>query len=169
MSLWVDVVKRSALALFVSAALALVVSEAAYFIAPDRLLRGPQRVEIIIPAGTADRITKGEAVPSLSPEMTFVQGDTLVVTNQDSASHQLGPVWVPPGTSGSIVLAEASQFSYACTFQPDRYQGIDVLKPVTASSRIEAALLMGIPTAVLAVMYSYIVKPVRRRPGEAAV
>jgi protein SCO1/2 len=159
MSPWKDAVRRVLISLVISSALAIAVSEAAYLFSPDRLIRSPQRIEMVIPAGTAAKIAAGQAIPSLPAEMTFLEGDTLVVINQDDTSHQLGPVWVPPGKSGSILLSEASQYSYACTFQPNRYQGIDVRKPVTFSTRLQAVLLIGLPTTTLLAFYSYVVFP----------
>ncbi len=159
MNPWKDALRRVLISLLISSALALAVSELAYLLSPDRLTRGPQRVEIVIPAGTSAKIAAGQAVPSLPAELTFIEGDTLVVINQDETSHQLGPVWVPPGKSGSILLSEASQYSYACTFQPNRYQGIDVRKPVTFATRLQAILLIGLPTTALLAFYSYVVFP----------
>jgi len=159
MNIWTDIGRRVIVSLAISAVMALGFSEGAYLFSPDRLIRGPQRVEVVIPAGTAQLIASGQVVSSLPPELRFVQGDTLVVVNQDDTSHQLGPVWVPPGSSGSILLVEASQFSYACTFQPSRYQGIDVQKPVTSATRLQAVAIIGLPTAALLSIYSYILFP----------
>ena len=96
--------------------------------------RAPQRIELVIPAGTADQIASGQAVPSIPTDMVFVVGDTLVVKNEDTASHQLGPIWVPPGTSASLNLDTANRYSYACSFQPSRYLGLDVRSRVTCST-----------------------------------
>lgn len=159
MNLWRDIGIRVAISLAISTILALAVSEGAYLFAPDRLQRSPGRIEIVIPPGTARKVASGQAEPSLPAEMTFLEGDTLVVINQDDASHQLGPVWVPPGASGSIQLSEASQYSYECSFQPGRYEGINVLKPVTAGTRLQAVILIGLPTTALLSIYSYILVP----------
>ena len=56
--------------------------------------------------------------------MTFVEGDLLIVRNQDSVSHQLGPVWVPAQSSGVLEVVTANNYSYACSFQEDQVMGI---------------------------------------------
>ncbi len=62
--------------LLISSVFAFVVSEVSYQLVKDRSERPPQTVEILIPAGTAERIARGEEGPAL-PEMRFVEGDTL--------------------------------------------------------------------------------------------
>src|SRR5687767_3203416 len=64
--------------------------------------RPPRVIEIVIPAGTAELVARGEQPPSLPEDMTFVVGDTLLVKNQDIVDHQLGPLWIPPGASARL-------------------------------------------------------------------
>jgi hypothetical protein len=110
-------------------------------------------------------VAAGEAVPSLPPEMVFVVGDVLVVRNDDLVSHQLGPVWVPPGSSASLALERPDKYSYACSFQPSRYLGLDVRSRVTLTTRVLAIVLAGPPMGVLIGIYSLIVRPVRQPPA----
>ena len=95
--------------------------------------------------------------------MDFVVGDVLVVKNQDSVSHQLGPTFVPPGASATLKLDEANDDSYACSFQPSRNLGIVVRARVTLETRLQALLLAAPPMAILIALYSLIVWPVRKK------
>ena len=156
---------RIAVSLVVGVFLAWAVNELAFFLLKDTSDHTPQRFEIVIPAGTADRVARGETPPSLPAEMTFVIGDTLVVTNEDDVPHQLGPVWVPPGASASLALERAAKFSYACTFQSSRYLGLDVRPRVTTTTRLQALFLAGPPLGALLAIYSIVLWPLRKNPA----
>jgi hypothetical protein len=138
--------------------LALVISEVTYRMSPDGTDRPPRRVELVIPAGTAGLVAQGQTPPGIPESMVFVQGDTLVVVNQDSTSHQLGPIWVPPNSTGSLVLDQAEQFSYECSFQPDRFLGLDVRTQADLSSRIQAMVVLGLPMGGLLAVYSFLLQ-----------
>ena len=87
--------------------------------------RGPERIELIIPAGTAGRIAQGQPEPSIPANMTFVAGDTLVVKNMDIVDHRLGPLFIPTGTSASLTLSDANKYSYSCSFEKTQVFGMD--------------------------------------------
>lgn len=156
---------RILISLALGVLLALLLSEGAFLIVRNNADRDPQRIELVIPAGTAERIAAGQPVPSIPKEMTFVVGDVLVVVNQDSTSHQLGPAWVPPGTSATLAMSEENSYSYACSFQPTRNLGIDVRGRVTWNTRLQALFLAGPPMAALIALYSLILFPLRKRPA----
>src|SRR5574341_1751942 len=158
---------RIALSLLVGLLLAWGMSEAAFFILKDSSDHVPQQIELVIPAGTAERVAQGEAPPSIPTDMVFVIGDTLVVKNEDSVSHQLGPVWVPPGASASLALDQAAKFSYACTFQPSRYMGLDVRPRVTLTTRLQALFLAGPPMAALIAIYSVVLWPLKPKAADS--
>ncbi len=142
-------------------------SEGSFFILKDSSDHTPGRVVLTIPAGTAEQVKRGEAPPSIPSSLAFVVGDTLVVKNEDSVSHQLGPVWVPPGATSSIALNEVNDFAYACTFQITRYFGLNVHARVTLVTRIQALALTGPPMSVLLFVYSLVLWPHRKRyPAE---
>jgi len=155
---------RIALSLAAGLLLAWGLSEVSFFILKDSSDHVPQQIELVIPAGTAERVARGEAPPSIPPDMVFGIGDTLVVKNADTVSHQLGPVWVPPGASASLSLDQAAKFTYACTFQPSRYLGLDVRPRVTWATRVQAIAFAGPPMAALIAIYSFVLWPVRRSP-----
>lgn len=122
--------------------------------------RPPQEVELVIPAGTAERIEKGEENPSIPTEMSFVVGDTLVVTNEDVVDHVMGPLWIPPGASASLKLEQANKFAYSCSFQPTQYFGVDVETPTTWKTRITAFSLAVPSTVGFLFVYSLILWPI---------
>src|SRR3990172_623038 len=154
---------RLTLSLLFGLTLAWAMSEIAFLILKDSSDHVPQRIELIIPAGTGGRVAAGEAPPSIPTDMTFVVGDTLVVKNEDVVSHQLGPVWVPPGAAASLALDQANRYSYACSFQPSRYLGLDVRSRVTTTTRLQALILSGPPMAALIAIYSIVLWPLARR------
>ena len=158
---------RIAIILIVSIVAVAGINEGAYLLLKDRGDRAPQTVELVIPEGTAERVAAGEETPSIPDEMVFVVGDVLQVGNQDSVDHQLGPIWVPAGSSGSIVLEQADKFAYQCSFQTSRYLGLDVRVGTTAKSRIQALLLAAPPTAVFLFIYSLLVFPIKENQKQS--
>lgn len=158
--------RRLLISFVIGLVLAWGMSEVSFALLRDSSDHVPQRVELDIPAGTADRVAAGEVVPSLPPEMAFVVGDVLVVRNDDLVSHQLGPVWVPPGSSSVPQSAlERPEYSYACSFQPSRYLGLDVRSRVTLTTRVLVIVSAGPPMAAPIGIYSLIVRPVRQPPA----
>jgi hypothetical protein len=143
----------------ISLAAMLVVTEVAYLLQRDESDRAPTTIQIVIPAGASQRVAAGESLDNLPENMVFVIGDTLEVVNQDSVDHQLGPIWVPPGSTGKIILEEANKFSYSCSFAPSRYLGLDVKKPTTLKTRL-TGLGISVPTTmVFLFIYSFLVFP----------
>ncbi|WP_322791330.1 hypothetical protein [Bellilinea sp.] len=154
--------------LLISSVFAFAVSEVSYQLVKDQSERPPQVVEILIPAGTAQQIANGENGPAL-PEMKFVEGDTLVVRNLDDVSHQLGPLWVLPGSSSRMTLDRPSQYTMECSFQQTRSLGIDVLARAKASDRVFGIISIGFPTWILLWLYTLVVKPLPGSENEHAV
>jgi hypothetical protein len=136
--------------------LAAISTEVAYQVL-KRENREPRQIEILIPAGTAQQISKGQSPPSLPVDMKFVVGDTLIVVNQDNVDHQLGPLWIPPGTSASLNLDTEQKYILDCSFQPAKVFGIDVLQPVTLGTRLTGMLFAGFPLGALFAVYSILI------------
>lgn len=124
--------------------------------------REPERVEIVIPYGTAAQVEEGVYNQSIPTDLIFVEGDLLVVRNEDVVDHQLGPLWVPAGTSGVLLLDTSNRYSYSCSFQPSQVMGLDVRPRVTGNTRLQAILSIGLPTGMMLAVYSYLL-PVKRK------
>jgi hypothetical protein len=118
--------------------------------------RAPKVIEIVIPAGTADKVARGEAPPTIPDAMTFVVGDTIVVRNEDTADHELGPLWIPAGSTASLPLDSAASYAYSCSFQPSQTFGLDVYEPLTLSTRLYGILFSGLPLGVMIALYALV-------------
>ncbi len=146
--------------------LAAVTTEVAYQVL-KRENRAPQQIELVIPAGTAKGIARGETPPTIPEDLSFVVGDTLVVVNQDRIDHQLGPLWIPAGTSASLYLDSEQKYAMECSFQPTRVLGIDVLQPVTLGTRLTGILFAGFPLGALFAVYSILLAPDKKKEKAA--
>jgi hypothetical protein len=128
--------------------------------------RGPEEIELTIPAGTANQIANGEQPPSIPQNMTFVVGDTLIVKNEDSVDHKLGPLWIPANASARLSFSQKENLTYECSFQAGNYFGLDVRDPLTTATHLVGIFGTGIPLAVLIALYS-LVLPVKKEHAPA--
>jgi hypothetical protein len=163
------VLKRILISLVIGLVGAWIVSEASYQLNKDPEARDEaNRVELVIPSGTADRIANSEVALDIPNRLSLVEGDLLIVRNEDTVSHQLGPIWVPPQSSGVLQIDAARDYSYACTFSATKYFGLEVHPRLTLYSRIQGILAMGLPTTVMIVLYSFLIIPIKgnRAPAE---
>lgn len=126
------------------------------FVFLGRTAREPQTITVTVPQGTAELVARGEQPPTLPEGMTFVVGDVLVIKNEDAVDHQLGPLWVPAGTSGQLTLGKPESLAYECSFQADNYIGLDVYEPLTWGTRVYGILFAGIPMGILIALYASI-------------
>lgn len=157
------ITKRFLLVLAVSLLFMGLLNEGAHLVLKEKYDRPPETVELVIPAGTSDKVEAGGEVPSIPSELVFVVGDTLKVTNEDRVDHQLGPLWVPAGTSASMLMENANKYALGCSFQPSRYMGIDVRSRTTAWSRVQAFSLATPPTAMFLFVYSLLIFPLNKK------
>ncbi len=155
------VMKRIIFSLIIGFVLGALINEVT-FLSLRETARAPQVIELIIPAGTAESIARGETPPSIPNSMVFVVGDTLLVRNNDIVDHELGPLWIPAGTSASLPLNAVQSFAYGCSFQPDNYFGLDVREPLTLSTRLYGILFSGLPLGVLIALYT-LVMPAKKK------
>jgi len=153
----------------ISLVIVIVISEGAHFLQNDQNDRAPKTVQLVIPSGTADRVAAGESAPGIPQDMVFVLGDVLEVKNEDKVPHQLGPVWVPPGATGSLVLENANKYSFTCSFVPSHYLGLDVRQGTTLAVRMTAILFATPTTTAFFFIYSLLVFPVKPRQKTVAV
>jgi hypothetical protein len=146
--------------------IAVVINESSFVFLKSEAGRGPERIELVIPAGTAANIAQGKSEPSLPERMVFVQGDTLVVINNDSVDHHLGELFIPAHTSASLTLSQAASFMYACSFEPTQYFGLDVREPVTIETRIYGLIISGLPLGIVFYIYSILIWPLKPKLPE---
>ena len=158
---------RLGLILALSTAFVAVFNEAVYLLQKDPHDRAPQTIELVIPQGTAARVEAGEDDPTIPEEMVFVLGDTLLVRNEDSTSHQLGPIWVPAGATASLAMGEPAKLAYSCSFSTTRYLNLDVRQPTTLGTRVTALLLAAPTMTALIYIYSLLVFPVGGKPRKS--
>jgi len=143
-------------------------NETSYLLQREKSDRAPKVVQLVIPAGTAEKVTAGERQVSLPENMTFVVGDQLEVINQDSVDHQLGPLWVPPASTARLVLNQPNRFDYSCSFTPSRYLGIDVRQATTLQTRLAGLMIAAPATVAFLFLYSLLIFPLQpRRNGSA--
>jgi hypothetical protein len=146
------ILKRVFVSMVVGLLLGAAISEITFYFLKESA-RPPQKIELVIPPGTAAQVARGVQPPTIPNTMIFVAGDTLVVKNNDSVNHELGPMWIPSGTSASLILGQIESYAYPCSFQPSKYLGLDVREPLTPDIRAEGILFAGLPMGVLIALY----------------
>jgi hypothetical protein len=142
-------------------------SEAMFQLQKDEYDRPPKVIQLVIPAGTAEKVAAGDPVPAIPAEMVFVVGDTLTIKNEDSVIHQLGPMLIPAGTSASMQLGDANKVAYQCSFASTHYLGLDIRLPTTIMSRLVALGVAGPTLGFFFFAYSIVLWPVKT--GEKSV
>jgi hypothetical protein len=157
------IIKRILISMLVGLLMGVVISEFSFYLLNNGQTRPPTLVKLDIPAGTAARVARGEADSTLPPSMTFVVGDQLVVSNHDSVSHQLGPLFIPAGTSSSMNLATEQGYSLVCSFEPSKYLQLTVLPPLTIWTRIVGVLEAGLNVGFLIAVYAVFAIPVKKK------
>jgi hypothetical protein len=152
------VIKRILLSSILGLVLGILVSEVPFLLLRDTA-RAPRDVILKIPNGTAEQVAQGKQPPSIPENMTFVVGDRLVVKNEDSVDHKLGPLWIPAHSTAQLALDQEANFAYECTFQPGKYFGLDIREPLTTNTRIFGIVYVGFPMAILIALYGFIFPP----------
>lgn len=152
-------IKRLAIIFLICLIFVILFNEGTYLFQAEGGERAPQSIQIVIPEGTSERVAAGEPVPSIPAGLTFVAGDVLEVINLDKADHQLGPLWIPAGTTASLALDLPEKLSFACTFSTGKYLDIEV-RPVTSITDRITAIALAAPTmTALIFLYSLAAKP----------
>ena len=128
--------------------------------------RPPRTVVLTIPPGTSTQVASGTSV--VPPNMVIVVGDTLLVRNQDSIAHSLGPLIIPPASTARMTLSQIGNLAFTCSFEPTRYFGLTVQEALTPGVRLEGIIIAGVPIAAVIGLYSLIVWPLKKEsPGSA--
>lgn len=158
--------KRIVMSMLIGIVLGVLISEFS-FIFLQETARPPQEVILTIPAGTAEKVARGEQPPSIPQDMVFVVGDTLVVVNEDQVDHKLGQLWIPANSSARLALNEEQNMAFECSFQPGNYLGLDVRQSLTLGTRIYGGLYAGVPLGILILLYSFVM-PAKKTEHAAA-
>lgn len=153
--------RRVMIAIVIGLILGALITEIPFFFLQETA-RAPREVLLTIPNGTAEQVARGQQPPSIPSSLKFVVGDILVVKNEDSVDHKLGPLWIPANSSARLPLNEKENIAFECSFQPGNMLGLDVYEPLTLSTRILGILSTGLPMAVLFALYS-LVMPVKKK------
>lgn len=149
-----EIIKRVLLSVAAGLLISALISELSYIFLRTPEDRPPQDIVLVIPAGTAERVARGEAEPSIPSDMIFVVGDTLVVRNQDNVVHRLGPLFIPAKSEASLNLDTVASYAYVCSFRPGQYIGLDVREATTLRTRLVGILFGGLPMGVLFAVYA---------------
>jgi hypothetical protein len=152
---------RVVLSILVGILVSSVVTEVGFRLEGNTISRAPKTVILVIPNGTSEKVAQGENI--IPSDMAFMIGDTLLVRNEDSVTHTLGPMVVLAGSSASLKLDEAKNLVLTCSFETHKVFGIDVHEGLTLGTRIEGFLLAGIPMGVLLAAYSLVLWPIKSK------
>lgn len=160
------IVRRLLIALGLGLLIGILVSEVPFLFLQETA-RAPQDIVLTIPTGTSDQVARGEQPPSIPVNMTFVVGDTLIVNNEDSVDHKLGPLWIPARSTAQLSLNQEESLAFECTFQPGNYFGLDVREPLTLSTRLFGITYVALPMAILIALYSLLLSPKKNENAPA--
>lgn len=155
------VIKRILVSVLLGLLIGVLVSEVPFLFLQETA-RAPRAITLTIPAGTAEQVARGEQPPLIPQNMTFVVGDRLVVRNEDTVDHKLGPLWIPANSSAELALDQEQSLAYECTFQPGQYFGLDVREPLTTRTRIYGIVYVSLPMAILIALYSFVFTPKKK-------
>jgi hypothetical protein len=143
-------------------------SELAYTTLKQRFEREPETITLTIPNGTALKVAAGVAEPSIPSELEFVVGDSLVIYNDDVVDHEVGPLFIPAGSSARLVMDAASVYEYACSFRPTKYLGLTVREAATLNLRLIVIGYVSPATAIIVFLYSLAAKPIVYRDSQSS-
>ncbi|MFV0309171.1 MAG: hypothetical protein ACK5OX_15670 [Desertimonas sp.] len=76
-------------------------------------------VDVTIPAGTGERLDRGEPVSVLPRRLVVNVGDTIRIENQDDRAHLAGPFYIGAGETLRQTFANAGEITGACSAHPD--------------------------------------------------
>ncbi len=158
------VIIRLVVCLVVGFLIGVTISEVS-FRSQSNLSRSPDTIELVIPAGTAEKSSQG--ISLIPAGMSFVEGDVLVVHNLDNVTHTLGDLFIPAGSTTSLTLNQPGNLVLSCSFRPAKTFGLDVHEALTMSTRIQGIILAGVPMAILLGLYSLVAWPVKPAQKQA--
>ena len=148
--------KRIGISLLIGMLFGAILSEVSFALLKETA-RAPKTITLTIPDGTAAQVARGEQPATIPKDMVFVLGDTLLVKNEDSSDHKLGPLWIPAHSSAQMSLGDAENIAVECSFQPTKYLGLDVRQSLTWGTRLFGIIFAGLPLSLLILSYSFII------------
>ena len=98
------------------AAVAVVITALAWTLWPDgdRLPKGVDHT-FVIPDGTAATLQAGRTVEILPRDLEVHVGDRLVVVNDDTSAHEVGPWTVPAAKTFAFRFKEVGRYDSRCS------------------------------------------------------
>ncbi|RIK08324.1 MAG: hypothetical protein DCC49_08950 [Acidobacteria bacterium] len=73
----------------------------------------------VVPAGTGERLDRGEVIEIVPRTLDVKVGDTLIIRNEDSRTHTVGPVVVRAGETAEQNFTRAGVVEGECTVHPE--------------------------------------------------
>lgn len=141
---------------------AIIINEVSFLFLKTENGRAAAEFLYTIPTGTAGRIAAGEEVAIIPNGKSFVIGDRLTIQNLDSEDHHFGDLFIPAGSSASMMFGLSNNYSYSCSFQTEKQLGFEVYEPVSFWLRVGGILLAGIPLGMLYWIYGILVFPIKK-------
>lgn len=85
--------------------------------------REAQTVEVVVPAGTQERLDAGEEVVVMASRIELRVGDTLLIRNDDSVTQAVGPYTVAAGEQVEFTYGTPGRYAGYCPLsEDDRYE-----------------------------------------------
>jgi hypothetical protein len=142
---------RFALSTLAALAVTGLISAAAWlFLAENGPARESRLVQVVIPPGTAATISAGERVSPLPARFALVEGDTLLVRNDDVVDHRVGAYVIYAGQSANLPLDQpGGEATFLCTFHPGGVLGISVRGRSGPLSVLVPTLVIGLPLGLV--------------------
>ncbi len=87
----------------------------------SNMIAQPEGVDrlVVIQPGTAARLDAGEKVVIIPPDLHFQLRDRLVVVNNDSTAHVVGPFTIGAGERLEEQISRVASFDGFCTLHPN--------------------------------------------------
>jgi hypothetical protein len=84
---------------------------------------GSDTVEVVVPAGTQDRLDAGEDVVVMPERLELDVGDVLLIRNEDDVEQSVGPYTVAAGQEARFEFGVAGTYEGYCPLsEGDRYE-----------------------------------------------
>lgn len=81
--------------------------------------QGGRTHTFVVPAGTGERLDRGENVEIVPRTLEVKVGDSLVIRNEDSRTHTVGPVVVRAGETAEQNFTRPGVVEGECTVHPE--------------------------------------------------